>query len=100
MKCIVQLEIYTWKFSGMSGHIFKKYFFSKKFSNLEKMENYENNADVYIERNSENEDELMKDELVKMTKKALADWRVRKNRKRLRAENIKGKGLSAATSGH
>ena len=64
------------------------------------MENNEKNVDEYAEGNIEKEDELMKDELVKITKKALAGWRVRKNRKRLRAENIKGKGLSPATNGH
>ena len=59
------------------------------------MEINENNLDVHFER--EIEDKLKKDELIKITKKALADWRVRRNRKRLRAQNIKGKGLTAIT---
>ena len=61
------------------------------------MEKYENNVDVYTER--EIEDELKKEEVIRAAKKALADWRIRRNRRRLRAQNIKGKGLFAATSG-
>jgi len=37
----------------------------------------------------EGKNKLKKDELIKITKKALADWRVRRNRQRLRAQNIK-----------
>ena len=61
------------------------------------MENNENDFDGYNER--EIEDELKKEEVIQAAKKALADWRIRRNRRRLRAQNIKGKGLFASASG-
>ena len=63
------------------------------------MEHNENNVDGYTQKDLENEDELMKEEVIQATKKALSDWKIRKNRRRLRAQNVKGKGLFAATSG-
>ena len=63
------------------------------------MENHENNVDGYTERNIENEETLTEEEYIKIAQKSLADWRVRRKRRRLRAENIKGKGLFDATNG-
>ena len=63
------------------------------------MENKENKVDGYIEMNMGNEETLTEEEYIKIAQKSLADWRVRRKRRRLRAENIKGKGLSVATNG-
>ena len=64
------------------------------------MENKEINVDGCIEMNIGNEEKLNEEEFIKIAQKSLADWRVRRKRRRLRAENIKGKGLSVASNGH
>ena len=80
-------------------------FFEKKFQKkiifeINKMENKENKVDGCIEMNIGNEEILTEEEYIKMAQKSLADWRVRRKRRRLRAENIKVKGLSIASKGH
>merc|ERR1719447_757325 len=53
------------------------------------MENKKSNVDGNIERDIEHEEKLNEEEFIKIAQKSLADWRVRRKRRRLRAENIK-----------